>query len=487
MKNIRIKAALAGVLALTLSAGGALAASAAPTPAPSLDPMWLWNPEETIVQSTDVKAWDDPVYGYPLDAGFTDYDDMFTGPADAANVFTFFSNPGDELDSTKWLGSGFSGFNDPALKTVLTPALRPIDIDGLGMAAAKANGGIYSVGIAFTDQAGVLVKGVSFVRLSRDGKLLFVRDIPEPSAKPGAVALRLITVLSSLLRRFPGALASAARSAGALPLLPAPPSRMDLPSLPSWLSPSLWIGFTSYLFLLILGKELPGQPVYEIQAVTLQAIADQSLSFFYVLPALSLADIVPQSSVPFVHPTELALFNTVEAWTLLFLPLLAADARAVSLPLLPSWASQMFATNLVLLPWCAVRAGQPSLVDADAINARRLPAAAEAAIGAVGLAIGAASVAWFALAPVSPDASVEAAASLSERWEHLLSVASTDRLTLAFLVDMSLYSLVQPWLIGDERRFIELTQPEAKLTLDLRFVPLFGAAHWLLTKPRNVV
>ena len=199
-------------------------------------------------------------------------------------------------------------------------------------------------------------RGVSFVRLSPTGKLLFVRDIPEPSVKPGAIALRLITVLSSLLRRFPGALASAARTAGALPLLPPPPSRTELPALPAWLSPTLWIGFTSYMFLLILGKELPGQPVYEIRPETLQAIADQSLSFFYVLPALSLADIVPLSSVPYVHPTELALFNAVEAWTLLFLPLLAADARSVSTqPLLP-WASQMFATNLVLLPWCAARA-----------------------------------------------------------------------------------------------------------------------------------
>ncbi len=166
MKNLRLKAALAGVLALSLSAGGALAASAAVNPSPSIDQMWLWNPDETIVNNADVKAWDDPVYGYPLNAGFSDYDDMFTGPSDAANVFTFFSKPGEELDSQKWLGSGFSSFNDATLKTVLTPALRPIDIDGLGMAAAKANGGVYSVGIAFTDLAGVVVKGVSFVRLN---------------------------------------------------------------------------------------------------------------------------------------------------------------------------------------------------------------------------------------------------------------------------------------------------------------------------------
>jgi hypothetical protein len=123
-------------------------------------------------------------------------------------------------------------------------------------------------------------------------------------------------------------------------------------------------------------------------------------------------------------------------------------------------------------------------VDQDAIDARRLPAAVEAAIGAVGLSIGAASIAWFALAPVSAGASAEAASGLSERLAHLVDVASTDRLTLAFCVDLCLYSLVQPWLIGDERRFIQLSQPEAKLPLDLRFVPLFGAAHWLLTKPR---
>ena len=96
-------------------------------------------------------------------------------------------------------------------------------------------------------------RGVSFVRLSRDGLLLFVRDIPEPSVKPGAAAFGLIAILASLLGRFPGALAAAALRAGALPLL-APPSCTELPALPSWLSPSLWIGFTSYLFLLILGE-----------------------------------------------------------------------------------------------------------------------------------------------------------------------------------------------------------------------------------------
>ena len=336
-------------------------------------------------------------------------------------------------------------------------------------------------------------RGVSFVRL-RDGKLVFVRDIPEPSSKPGAVALKLIKLLSALLRPFPGALSAAARRAGALPLLPAvPPGQAAaLPELPGWLSPALWISFSSYLFLLILGTELPGDPVYNIKPETLQAIADQSLSFFYVLPVLSLTNVLSQgaAAVPFVHPTELALFNMVEAWSLLFLPLLAADARASpSLPLLPAWASQMFATNLVLLPWCAARAAQAPAGGAQMRVDRRLSGPAEKAIGAVGLAVGLTSVFWFACAPLSA-AGVDVAAAggiadgLASRWQHLLGVAAEDRLTLAFIVDLCLYSVVQPWLIGDERQYIQETQPEAQLPPDLRFVPLLGAAHWLLAKPR---
>lgn len=318
-------------------------------------------------------------------------------------------------------------------------------------------------------------RGCSFVRLSADGKLAYVRDIPEPTAKPGALALRLVALLAAALRPWPGALAAAARAAGALPLLPAVEGPVGLVACPAWLSPALWVAFSFYLGALLLGTELPGEPVWLIKPATLQAVADQSLSFFYVLPVAAAAGLAPPP--PLVHPTELALFNAVEAWTLMFLPLLAADARAPALPVLPAWASQMFATNLVLLPWCATRAAERG---GEAPPDRRLSPGAERAIGAVGLAAGVASAAWFALAPVGAGE----ASDLAARWAHIVELAGRDRLTLAFGVDLAIYSVVQPWLIGDERELLARRDPALQLPPAWpRFVPFFGAAHWLLTKP----
>ena len=325
-------------------------------------------------------------------------------------------------------------------------------------------------------------RGCSFVRLSEQNKLLYVRDIPEPSSKPGALALSLIRILSTLLRLAgPTALASAARVAGALPLQPGPPPPPPaLPALPGAAPPLLWIAFSFYLGALILGTELPGDPVYNIKAETLQAIADQSLSFFFVAPAAQA--LAPELvAVPPVHPAELCLFNAVEAWSLMFLPLLATDSRAQRLPLLPAWGSMMFATNLVLLPWCATRATRLEPGE-EAPETERLPAAAGPVIGAIGAAVGAVCVAWFGLAEV-PASFGPDAGSLAARWEHIVALAQSDRLTLAFFVDMTLYSFTQAWLIGDERALLRLRDPFTPLPPDLRLVPFVGLAHWLLTRP----
>ena len=154
------------------------------------------------------------------------------------------------------------------------------------------------------------------------------------------------------------------------------------------------------------------------------------------------------------------------------------------LPLLPVWSGQMFLTNVFLLPWLAARAAPDAPADSDAAAAadagERLPAplatlASSPALGLVGGVVGAASLLWFALAPV-PDA-VDGIASLSERWDHLVAVASEDRLTLAFGVDCVVYSAAQAWLIGDERALLLAAQPDRALPPAwLRFVPFAGMA-----------
>ena len=162
------------------------------------------------------------------------------------------------------------------------------------------------------------------------------------------------------------------------------------------------------------------------------------------------------------------------------------------LPLLPVWSGQMFLTNVFLLPWLAARAAPDAPADSDAAAAadagERLPAplatlASSPALGLVGGVVGAASLLWFALAPV-PDA-VDGIASLSERWDHLVAVASEDRLTLAFGVDCVVYSAAQAWLIGDERALLLAAQPDRALPPAwLRFVPFAGMAAWLAARPQ---
>jgi hypothetical protein len=257
-------------------------------------------------------------------------------------------------------------------------------------------------------------------------------------------------------------------------------------------------------------------------------VVDESLDFFYVAPILDALGAPLPFPAPGVHPAELALFNGVNAWSLMFLGLLSRDARGalrrramrfakcvfcsrthaaracggsagVRLPLLGTWSGQMFLTNVFLLPWMAARAATPPAdddadADADADEDARLPAplaalAASPALGLVGGAVGALSVVWFAAAPVPDAAGAADAVDLAARVAHLVDAASSDRLTLAFLVDCVVYSAAQAWLMGDERDAIEAAARaagEAPPRLPppwLRFVPFAGLAAWLVARP----
>lgn len=87
------------------------------------------------------------------------------------------------------------------------------------------------------------------------------------------------------------------------------------------------------------------------------------------------------------------------------------------------------------------------------------------AIGATALAVAAASVAWFLVG--RPD--IVPAWDLSSRASHIVEMATTDRVTYAFVVDCSLYTVFQAVLMG------ELGAPAP-----LRFVPFFGLGAWLV-------
>lgn len=67
---------------------------------------------------------------------------------------------------------------------------------------------------------------------------------------------------------------------------------------------------------------------------------------------------------------------------------------------------------------------------------------------------------------------------IAERWQYLQSYLFSERLAYAFLWDMFLYSVFQPWLIGDNLGNVKADA--ARLVSVVRFVPVVGLVAYLL-------
>lgn len=334
-------------------------------------------------------------------------------------------------------------------------------------------------------------RGSSLYRLGKTGGIVYARDAIEPASKPGDASLFLLFLVNSLFKAFPALLPKPDFSS--LKALPPPPP--VLPPLSPFVRPALWFAFAVYLYFLILGTELPGQPIWLIKPETLSRIADESLDFFFVTPILHDVFGVSFAPAPPVHPVDLSLFNFVNAWSLMWLGILATDSRAVSQPLGPFWASQMLLTNLFLLPWMATRAAPPPDVSPPPPPlSSRLPsplaaAASSPLLGVTGGVVGALCVVWALFA----DPPGIGAGDLSDRLAFARGLLTTDRVSLAFAIDCLIYSAAQAWMIGEEYDLLSMRNegknggggtssslpPRA-----LAYVPFFGMAAWLALRPK---
>lgn len=68
--------------------------------------------------------------------------------------------------------------------------------------------------------------------------------------------------------------------------------------------------------------------------------------------------------------------------------------------------------------------------------------------------------------------------SVADRWEFLVSYLGSERLAYAFIWDICLYIVFQPWLIGENLQNVEKTKVD--LVKYLRFVPVFGLVAYLV-------
>lgn len=67
---------------------------------------------------------------------------------------------------------------------------------------------------------------------------------------------------------------------------------------------------------------------------------------------------------------------------------------------------------------------------------------------------------------------------ISERWEFLVSYLGSERLAYAFIWDICLYTIFQPWLIGDNLQNIQ--KDKVGVVNYLRFIPVVGLAAYCL-------
>ena len=298
-------------------------------------------------------------------------------------------------------------------------------------------------------------RGVSFYRFSEvTGKLILARDLVEPPLKPGKAAFFIIRLVSPLVRR----LLKHQTDNGTKKI-----AESEQPTKKSWsfLAVIFWFIAIAYIYILLLsppGQLIPGEPAWAIKPETIEEIGNESLNFFLILPLLNLLGI-HYLEAPTVHPVLEALFNFAEAWIFMFLPLLLVDIRSNHLPKILIWSLAMFGTNAVLTPYMALRYGAPI----PPPMAEKRKGLLARVFGWTGLIVGIVALVWGVIGrPEFGD--------LAERMNYFGEQLTTNRVTLAFCVDLVLFSLFQALLLGAVNSRIGW----------LRFVPFWGLAIWLI-------
>ncbi|XP_044488564.1 uncharacterized protein LOC123213235 [Mangifera indica] len=238
----------------------------------------------------------------------------------------------------------------------------------------------------------------------------------------------------------------------------------------------LWTAEAVYILWLFLLPFAPGDPVWAISSETVNSLLGLSLNFFFILPSMNAVGI-RLIDAPVLHPMSEGLFNFVIGWTFMFAPLLFTDRRRDrykgSLDIL--WGLQMFLTNTFLIPYMAIR-----LNEADAKNIQRKRSQLGSVmtngapiVGLIGGAVCLISALWALYGRMDGNFG-----SITDRWDFLISYLGSERLAYAFIWDICLYAIFQPWLIGDNLQNIQTDK--AGIVNNLKFVPVVGLIAYLL-------
>ena len=325
-------------------------------------------------------------------------------------------------------------------------------------------------------------RGASFYEISKEsGKLIYARDVVESPAKLGEASFSIIRVVAPLVKKQ---IAARQAKQGVINVPAKSNEKLtadvvarggESEASNALTSAAFWLAGAAYWYVLLLSPSdnpIPGDPAYAIKPETLQEVIASSTDFFFVLPVLNKFGINALGDAPYVHPVSLGVFNFAETFIFMLLPLLLMDKRGRDLPTTKMWSIGMFLTNAVLLPYMAIRAATPveswdpaSNTDAEGSTESRLgkKGLMSKAFGLAGLGIGALSVYW----TLFEDPSV---GGFAERAEYFNTLMHTDRVSVAFVVDIALVCIWQAY-------FMNKLDKEAGA---LAYIPYWGLCIWLL-------
>jgi ketosteroid isomerase-like protein len=301
-------------------------------------------------------------------------------------------------------------------------------------------------------------RGCSFYHVDpKTNKITFARDLVEPTIKPGESALQGISVVAPLVKRL-GSKAN--------------PSNISSPDGKNLISAATMFGFSlSYIGFVLFSDIPPGLPAYQTNIEDLETILHESLNFFYVNMAMGNfgLNIVPNIAE---HPVDEGLFNFINAWSLMFLPVWVSDPKSLTMPWktkLQLWIGSAFLTN-VFMPFYMAQRLIPDIYRVDGENSSETPTSlgqgtfGARAIGIVSLVVGLISIGWMIIGR-SPEYST------ADRIEFFVEKFTTNRVFWAFCLDAVLYYVWQYWILSD------LKAPSWQ-----KFTPFFGMVGFLLKK-----
>ncbi|KAK6132050.1 hypothetical protein DH2020_034214 [Rehmannia glutinosa] len=180
----------------------------------------------------------------------------------------------------------------------------------------------------------------------------------------------------------------------------------------------LWVAEGVYIIWLFLLPYAPGDPVWAISSETINSLIGLSLNFFFIVPLSNAAFLIPYMAIR----------------------LNAADGEYT-----PRKTSQLGSVMTNGAPVVGLIGGLACLI----------------------------SILWALYGRGDGNFG-----DLQERWEFLLNYLGSERLAYAFIWDICLYIIFQPWLIGDNLQ--NLQKDKIALVNFLRFVPVVGLVAYCL-------